>query len=402
MPLTSAADLDKHPSLAVAFTNKVLEEMIQNAREMMEREQAALYKMKKLMVEFRGDDTWMPCGNLETELDTILLGPQRVAALAQASGVAFGSKWETASTGPTVANGEDAMEIDCTQENDQGVSILNAHAGAHDAYDGPAQVKVNGQQTTQPAAEATHSVNTKEGSVELSQEHNLNGIIPTTEALAEAGDSEPANRETIPLSTAVLDMAGTAITTDNLTKIEGDGEHLLDAIDREAEGRPLIEEGDAADPPYRMTTRARAQATGIDEMTNTALPHTSRISPAPSIPTVHPFFMVPSSSLPSRDFNLPYEEAGESRRLLTSYVQKQEEVCRGAARLYTGLQKALRLRKTVWQWCRAEGHVGEMSDGEDWYDKDEWGLEEDLKKGEEAEEEEVVTGKKTRGRRAVA
>jgi len=56
------------------------------------------------------------------------------------------------------------------------------------------------------------------------------------------------------------------------------------------------------------------------------------------------------------------------------------------------------------RWCKAEGHVGEMSDGEDWYDREEWGLEQDLVKGREEEDDEAAAapGKKTRGgRRAV-
>jgi hypothetical protein len=97
---------------------------------------------------------------------------------------------------------------------------------------------------------------------------------------------------------------------------------------------------------------------------------------------------------------LPPIEAEETRRLLQLYIQKQEEVCRGSARLYDGLLKAERLRKTVYKWAKADGHVGEMSDGEDWYDKEEWGLTEDLKKGQDEEEEDAVTtAKKTRTRR---
>jgi hypothetical protein len=42
-----------------------------------------------------------------------------------------------------------------------------------------------------------------------------------------------------------------------------------------------------------------------------------------------------------------------------------------------------------------------MSDGEDWYDKEEWGLDEDLKKGQDEEEEDNTTQqpKKTRARK---
>jgi len=82
------------------------------------------------------------------------------------------------------------------------------------------------------------------------------------------------------------------------------------------------------------------------------------------------------------------------------WVQKQEEVVRGVERLYGGLLMADRMQKVVIKWCKAEGHIGEMSDGEDWYDKEEWGLEEDLKKGQLEEEDETANqGKKTRGRR---
>jgi hypothetical protein len=65
--------------------------------------------------------------------------------------------------------------------------------------------------------------------------------------------------------------------------------------------------------------------------------------------------------------------------------------------------KAERLRKEVLHWSKAEAHCGpnrDMSDGEDWYDREEWGLAEDLKKGQDEEEEETTTsGKKTRARR---
>jgi hypothetical protein len=83
-------------------------------------------------------------------------------------------------------------------------------------------------------------------------------------------------------------------------------------------------------------------------------------------------------------------------------VQKQEEIVRGAERLYEGHLKALRMRNTVWRWCRAEKYVGTMSDGEDWYDEEEWGIEGiGLRKGMEegAGEDTAEGGKKTRGRR---
>lgn len=117
---------------------------------------------------------------------------------------------------------------------------------------------------------------------------------------------------------------------------------------------------------------------------------------------IHPIFLAPKTAHPDRDLGLPEQEAEDVRRLLQLYAQKQEEVCRGARKLYEGLLKADRLRKTVLAWSKAEAHCGpnrDMSDGEDWYDQEEWGLTEDLKKGQDEEEEDTTqTQKKTRNR----
>ena len=121
-------------------------------------------------------------------------------------------------------------------------------------------------------------------------------------------------------------------------------------------------------------------------------------------PFIHPMFLPPAGARPDRNLGLPEAEAEDVRRLLTLYIQKQEEVCRGVTRLHDGLTKAQRLRQDVLHWSKAEAHSGvnrDLSDGEDWYDKEEWGLTEDLKKGQDDEEEETTTttGKKTRARR---
>lgn len=70
----------------------------------------------------------------------------------------------------------------------------------------------------------------------------------------------------------------------------------------------------------------------------------------------------------------PLPMAEESKRLLTAVVQKQTEIVQGVSQLHNNLLRATRLKETVWRWCRAEGHVDEMSDGEDWVDLDQWGL----------------------------
>ena len=129
---------------------------------------------------------------------------------------------------------------------------------------------------------------------------------------------------------------------------------------------------------HSMTTRARARSPL----------QSNSVSPTPSdsgsIPEINPWFLIPTTTLPDRDLGLPATEAEESRRLLLLYVQKQEQIVRSLDTLYSGLQRADRLRKSVLNACRAEGHtkddkgsgrvVTEMSDGEDWYDVEALGL----------------------------
>ncbi|ERT01128.1 rxt2-like protein [Sporothrix schenckii 1099-18] len=119
--------------------------------------------------------------------------------------------------------------------------------------------------------------------------------------------------------------------------------------------------------------------------------------------TIHPLFLAPRSARPEPNLGLPEAEAEDVRRLLQLWVQKQEEVSRGTKKLHEGLLRADRLRHTVLRWAKAEAHSGpnrDMSDGEDWYDQEEWGLEEDLKKGhDEEEEDQQLPNKKTRNRK---
>ncbi|KAF2704510.1 hypothetical protein K504DRAFT_485102 [Pleomassaria siparia CBS 279.74] len=143
---------------------------------------------------------------------------------------------------------------------------------------------------------------------------------------------------------------------------------------------------------HRMTTRARAQAASTPSPTP---------SPSSIINPIHPLFTFSTDSLPHRDFGLPAAEAEDTRMLLMAFVSKQEEISRAATDLYMGMLQGERMRQDVLKWSKAEAHAGEMSDGEDWYDRDEWGLEQDLAKGKDEDEEETtVTGKKsTRQRR---
>jgi hypothetical protein len=124
-------------------------------------------------------------------------------------------------------------------------------------------------------------------------------------------------------------------------------------------------------------------------------------SRSPSPTSVHPFFLAPQT-VPPVDYANPDEDPLGP---LLSYISKQEEIVRSYTELYQGLVKALRMRNEVYRWCKAEGHVGEMSDGEDWIDLDEWGLQPgELVKGKEEDDNEnnVVETTGRRGRRGRA
>ena len=96
---------------------------------------------------------------------------------------------------------------------------------------------------------------------------------------------------------------------------------------------------------------------------------------------------------------LPVDELIETRRLLTMYIQKQEESVRGYEGVLAKLIKAKRMRCQLWDWCKAEGHVGEWSDGEDWIDAEAWGeREEDLKKGKDEDDAQAIEEEQTVGR----
>jgi hypothetical protein len=221
---------------------------------------------------------------------------------------------------------------------------------------------------------------------------------------AGGGDDRPKGKKEASDTPTQTDVDGTIAIED--TKATSGPQAPNESKDnQEPEGMEIInadEEGveDDNPAPRRMRTRAQAQAASD----NTATSRSGSGSPDSSTePFIHPYFLVPGSSRPNRDLGIPKHEAEETRRLLQLYIQKQEEVCRGAQRVYDGLLKADRYRRMVMKWAKAEGHVGhnrDMSDGEDWYDKEEWGLEEDLKKGQDEEEEDATTtAKKTRTRR---
>ena len=438
-PLTAAADLPNHPSLSAPYVSKTLTEMAKQAGDMVHRERRSLWNLKQLLTKFRGDQIWIPCEALQSESDIALFGPAPLYTGTSLYGshqaLGNGDEHTPAHAGGIIdvpeklsdkeGSGQEYQPIS-TIDGRQPTALLVPDARAAGEMVSTAINSVYHQLDT----EMTNAIN---GKVVAKKSESRAGIrdgvsIPSAnQAISQEGTQKQIlgnhsliidNTASTPLGGFGNDLSGGPVLSkypEGSTTPQFDATEVLmpaigagstssidnPALGNNGDGQPEVvneEEDELQSAPHRMTTRARAQAVS-DNATSS---HTRSPSLAPSIPAyIHPLYLVPPSARPDRDFGLPFAEAEETRRVLMSYAQKQEEVCRGAERLYEGLLKADRMRQTVLKWCKAEGHVGDASDGEDWYDKEEWGLEEDLKKGGEEDDDDAGNqGKKTRGRRA--
>ena len=442
MPLTSAASLPDHPSLSVPYTSSTLTDMAQQACDMVRRERKTLSNAKQLLTKLRGDKTWIPCGLLYSENDEAMFNTEKLYDIMASSKV---PQYSNGSAVQNTVNGSTNSEMALDRHSDfRGVRKPEEANGVIDGNhsdraaassvatnetitnstlppDSPSkQITIEPGQNTKGAghdvgmtgAEDDHIAKQEPtpedpGEAERASKHEIvDRIGPevsmlSQEQLEDRKDREMANTDgqpetdatnTIPQpeSKHIKDRSG---STEGAELAKTNHESLPDAEDGEAE---IEGDSDSRRAPRRMRTRAQAQAPPEP------IPTSRNNSPDSWVaPEIHPLFIIPPAAIPDKDFGLPPTEAEETRRMLMMYVQKQEEVCRGAEKLYDGLLKADAQRKTVYKWCKAEGHVGEMSDGEDWYDKEEWGLEEGLRKGHNDDDEDnVIQGKKTRGRRA--
>ena len=391
-PLTSVADLSKHPSLSIPYTSHAIAELTQNAAEMVRKESATLWRMKQMFTKLRGDEIWAPCGNFETEDDRMIFAqPEGLDGGRTSSGggtrrsESFGRAQAVIEAGnilPSVPssarNRSKAMEQDTSNQRFvNGMNMAKDNHAESAATRGGSYIDVNGGD--QESIVRRFEKNS-DAALDSSMVNNA-GAPNSSELQAAQGvqgeSAATASNEAAPLKNGDS-SAGHA---------PGDDEELPDAP-AEDEGE---EEGTASLEPRRVT-RAQAKA-----------PTSNDASSPPTISPetwIHPMFLVPASALPDKDFGLPAPEADETRKLLMLYVQKQEEVVRGLKTLHEGLMRANRMKNDVFKWSKAEAHLGEMSDGEDWYDKEEWGLEADLLKGKDEEEDEAnLPGKKTRQRR---
>ncbi|KAK5739081.1 hypothetical protein LTR17_005601 [Elasticomyces elasticus] len=350
-PLTSASQLAQHPGLRGAYLGTGLTAMAEEAAEMVRRERAALWRGKRLLERFRGDGGFMDCGRFETGGDELLLRPEGVGE--EGSGVQSGVEAESNGVGEVERQNGDAME---------GVEVVDHVESAHAPGD---------------AAEPE----------------------PVQDA-ADAGEPQRPT-EAIPEHAPITNGDTTNSTAPD--ELDPPQHPALTDLTQRDDASSNSGTNPSAAPSHRMTTRARARSP--------QQPQSPSPSPSDSasVPSIHPWFLFPTSNLPDRDLGLPPKEAEDTRRLLLLYVQKQESIVRQLSTLYEGLQRTDRLRRFVWRSCKAEGHVvsdgvggvrTEMSDGEDWFDVEELGGEMVLEKGkDEVDDTAEEEGRRVGGRR---
>ncbi|KAK5662037.1 hypothetical protein OQA88_10149 [Cercophora sp. LCS_1] len=352
-PLTAVTDLPNHPTLSRPFTSKALTELVTQGRNLMHRENAALWKAKPLQTKLVGDNTWAPCGLMIGDLDHELFTETERFTKRPALPDAVASSSNGAAPGTSPTNAGEKPNSDA------------AHNRAPvDGPDGETEGQSKGKETDATDSDQAPGVRAE-----------ING---RPDAVTNGSDDIPKDGQ-------VNGNSGS-----NPEGTDAEGEKQTDgAVPKVEEPTEDVQMADTADvaaapePPQPNGSRPPSVA-----------------AETPEELFIHPLFLPPRAAHPDRDLFLPENEAEDVRRLLQLYVQKQEEVCRGTKKLYESLLKADRYRITVMQWAKAEAHVGELSDGEDWYDKEEWGLPEDLKKGEdEVEEDTTQTQKKTRNRK---
>ncbi|ORY61198.1 RXT2-like protein [Pseudomassariella vexata] len=387
-PLTAVTDLASHPTMSRPYTSKTLTDLTKQACDIMHKENAALWQVKHLQTRLVGDHTWIPC--------ELMLGPNDIN-LYRDDYVVNG----LGSLSKNSVNSDASMPL---LENVHPQSNGRISGNGESPLENNAETGRKGEAIGEPdapmtVADATAHASASESQVNGDKSHAVPPAPnPETEGQEKSSDEDKETTDTS-LKTAVVDEhddTEEGVKGKHSLKLPTDVEHevIVNGIDRTTEQNG--KSSSKTRGPQRMMNGSQVNHRAIGPASNASEPVDDMF--------IHPLFLAPRSARPDRDLGLPEGEAEDLRRLMQLYVQKQEEVCRGAKRLYEGLLRADRLRKTVFQWSKYEAHVGpnrDMSDGEDWYDKEEWGLEEDLKKGQDEEEEDTTqpTGKKTRNRR---
>lgn len=352
-PLTASTDLPIHPVFSKPFTSNTLTELVKQSSRIMQKENRSLWQVRHLWTSLCGDSTWVPCSTMVGTNDIDFYIEKSTARQSQDS-----TKMGEEASSPANLNGEtsktDTSGVRATNES----KASSEHGAAISAdADMPMDDANAPEKRKTPPRQDVDMMETDDG----------------------------ASKEQ-PRATDVKKEDGKDAANGDAAKLTNGGESSTETA---SQGRKKGSRLPSEDVHMQDGGEAANEASHNGVEANQSY--------------IHPMFIPPPNAALDRNLGLPDNEAEDMRKLLSLYVQKQEEVCRGAAKLHLGLLRAQRLRKDVLHWSKAEAHSGpnrDMSDGEDWYDKEEWGLTEDLKKGQDEEEEDTTTtGKKTRNRR---
>ena len=348
--------------------------MVQTTEEKLRQERATLWRAKNLNRQFIGDESWMPCAGVESNQDWDLFEPQAHPTAEQSGRKRKRTVNEDTSNG--VQSHPDHSGIETT---------IQEHGTSAKAAIGNSQTdgQTNGTHTTAPQTDEVDNTETGVDDVDMISA-STNGVH-----VKKSPHDSPSDMLVVADGVDRVDQApdgpADTVTNGNNNDISEDQEHASN--------------DESLPPPTRRITRALAAET------NTSTAPTPPLSPSSTITSLSssllvsdPIFLLSASVTASHHFpsnslarfaglQLPVEELLETRRLLTMYIQKQEESVRGYETMLAKLIKAKRMRDRVYGWAKAEGHVGEMEDGEDWIDLQVWGLKEgELSKGKDEEE----------------
>ena len=368
MPLTAASELQNHPTLSIPYKSSIIPGMVEQACGMVHKERKSLVDLKLLLTIFRGDHGWIPCGSLHTDGDLSLFPTDTLPVEPSDQHVeqATGSV-EVVLEADNVCVKDIGLKKEPDGPENEPLSILD---GVREPFaSGNHQPGAQREEREARTCETEPKEHLVQEEPPVLQESKGLGVVVTTKILGKDSTERIAEEEGATVKGRRIDTSA-----DDAAPTQKDDGTIQS---------PSPLEDDKTDKGSRMLTRGQAQAQA-SAASNTPR-HESRSSPSLSSEpplTIHPLYLPPANAIPSRNHGLPENEADDMRKILSALVQKQEEVVRGAEQMYEGLLKAQRLMRTVWRWCKAEAHVGEMSDGEDWVDAEEWGLDGPLKKGQ--------------------
>jgi hypothetical protein len=377
--------------------------MIEAVKEKLRKERALLANSHNLHRQLLGDSLWMPCGYVENEEDKFIFQPRPVQ-----------TEWNSSTNKQQQAdwaqqNGNNQMSRRAEDDS----PVENAHTSSTTEDGATRNVGSDIEMAEAPNPENPQGPETKglktedaEQPVGAISEHSEIGEVRSW-----ANDSQSYGEHTNSTRTGDFgprENENNENTTAKEPAQTGGSDIDMTNADEAEDSKGSEEQASSPEPPRRMTTRAQANASTTHENGTTSgsrfsSPDTSSMQ----VPSTHALFVVSENIRPDKDFGLPPNEAEDTRRLLWSYIQKQEETVRGFTYMLNSLLRAQQLKDDVFEWCKAEGHIGELSDGEDWYDPEKWGLAEgeDLKKGADEEDadnavdEARTTAKRGRGRR---